>query len=138
MAAAVADLRVEGGQKAQKIEKKFLLSSFDTLQEVPDLLKELALKKPKNQVLLGFAALTGDDDEIKRIGGEKLIEKGCDLLMANPIDRAGQGLEVDANGGWLLSGTGEVRELKVTSKLALAHELLDALLDILKTNSAKL
>lgn len=64
------------------------------------------------------------------LGRKKRLRKGCDLLMANPIDRPGQGFEEDFNGGWLLSAGGSVRSLPVTSKLALAHQLLDAILEV--------
>ncbi len=134
MAAAVADLQIKGGQKTHKIEKQLLLSSLNNLEEVPDLLKELAANKPKNQILLGFSALTGEDEFIKKQGLKKLFEKGCDLLMANPIDRDGQGFEVNNNGGWLLGKDGMIHQLAVTSKLALAHELLDTIKSLLEVD----
>ncbi len=65
----------------------------------------------------------------RSLGEEKRLRKGCDLLMANPIDRPGQGFESNLNGGWLLA-EGGVRSLPVTSKLVLAHQLLDALLEV--------
>ena len=137
MAAAIADFRVQGGGNTQKVEKKSLIPSLKNLEEVPDLLKELSINKPAHQVLLGFAALTGNDESIKKIGKQKLLEKGCDLLMANPIDRIGQGFEVDDNGGWLLGHQNMATSIKVTSKLELAHALLNTLLEIKQKNSSK-
>ena len=75
-------------------------------------------------IMIGFAALTGDDKQIEQLGRDKMIRKGCDLLMANPIDRYGQGLGKDANGGFLLGPKGMVRAMPVVSKFALAHQLL--------------
>ena len=80
-------------------------------------------------MLLGFAALTGDDDNLKRSGEDKRRRKGCDLMMVNPIDRAGQGFGQPCNGGWLL-GDGWLQHCPTTSKLRLAHQLLDALLAV--------
>ena len=88
-------------------------------------------------MILGFAALTGNDKEIKKLGKEKKLVKGCDLLMANPIDRAGQGLEESANGGFLLGPNEMVKSIPVTSKLDLAHQLLDALIGLKPNFSQK-
>ena len=130
MAAAVADVRRFGSAKAEKLPKEAFLKSLEQdWEEVPDLLAELVLRRTTGQVLLGFAALAGDDAQIQALGEEKRLRKGCDLLMANPIDRPGQGFESNLNGGWLLA-EGGVRSLPVTSKLVLAHQLLDALLEV--------
>jgi phosphopantothenoylcysteine decarboxylase/phosphopantothenate--cysteine ligase len=130
MAAAVADVRRFGSAKAEKLPKEAFLKSLEQdWEEVPDLLAELVLRRTTGQVLLGFAALAGDDAQIQALGEEKRLRKGCDLLMANPIDRPGQGFEANLNGGWLLA-EGGVRSLPVTSKLVLAHQLLDALLEV--------
>ncbi len=129
MAAAIADLRLKNNQEYKKLRKKDLLEVIKQgLEQVPDLLEELAVNRPPGQVLLGFAALTGEDKEIQNLGEIKRAQKDCDLLMANPIDRDGQGFEVNTNGGWLIGRNGMVRYIPVTSKIALAHNLLDELL----------
>jgi len=51
-------------------------------------------------------------------------------LMANPVDRAGQGFREDWNGGFLLGPGERVRNLRSTYKLSLAHQLLDALIEL--------
>tara|TARA_B100002051_G_scaffold241114_1_gene245418 strand:- start:1536 stop:2819 length:1284 start_codon:yes stop_codon:yes gene_type:complete len=127
MVAAVADLtRRDGGLKHKPAKADLSLTLGEGWQEVPDLLQDLARTRPDGQSLLGFAALTGSDDDLLERGEQKRLKKGCDLLMVNPIDRAGQGFGQNANGGWLLSDDRPVR-LPVMSKLALAHHLLDAL-----------
>ena len=129
MAAAVADLRKKGGALSQKLRKESLLKSMqDGFEPVPDLLREVTKKRSKGQIILGFAALTGNDKEITKLGEEKRVRKGCDLLMANPIDRDGQGFEVNTNGGVLLGPQGMVQSIPITSKLALANQLLSALM----------
>ncbi len=133
MAAAVADVRRKSGFESKKLRKDSFLNALTSeMETVPDLLKGLVSQKPKNQVLLGFAALTGNDEEIKEQGQTKLVKKGCDLLMANPIDQPGRGFEVNFNGGWLLQEKGDALFIPVTSKLQLAHKLLDALLRLHK------
>ena len=84
----------------------------------------------ENQIFLGFAAETGNDNEIKEKGEKKRISKGCDLLMANPIDRDGQGFGEKMNSGFLLGPEDTVLQIPKTSKLDLAHQLLDALIDL--------
>jgi len=131
MAAAVADLRRRGGASAEKAAKEHLHRSLaEDLEPVPDLLAALHAGRPPGQHLLGFAALSGSDDAIRTRGFEKLRRKGCDLLLANPIDRPGQGFGEGNNGGWLLRSDGSAEELPVMSKLGLAHQLLDQLLNL--------
>ena len=131
MAAAVADLRHRGLDQNIKPDKQTLLASLTQGWEpVPDLLAELVAKRPSGQKLLGFAALTGDDQTILQRAERKRLDKGCDLLMANPIDRDGEGFDAQVNGGWLIGEGGMVRRLPVVAKLALAHQLLDSLLEL--------
>ncbi len=131
MAAAVADLRCRGGASAEKASKEHLHRSLaEDLEPVPDLLAALHASRPPGQHLLGFAALSGSDDAIRTRGFEKLRRKGCDLLLANPIDRPGQGFGEGNNGGWLLRSDGSAEELPVMSKLGLAHQLLDQLINL--------
>ena len=129
MAAAVADLRREAASE-EKMPKKQLqdvLSSGWT--EVPDLLSNLTRQRRPGQLVLGFSALTGDDKHLLEKAERKRLEKGCDLMMVNPVDRDGQGFGNQPNGGWLL-GEGWNRNLPVTTKLTLSHQLLDALFNL--------
>ncbi len=136
MAAAIADLRIKASKSSDKLSKESLLASMGSAFEpVPDLLTELARQRHPGQLLLGFAALTGDDEEIQKRGKAKKTHKGCDLLLANAIDRPGQGFSENPNGGWLFGPGEKVRYLPVTSKLTLAHQLLDALLELKKESS---
>ena len=102
MAAAVSDFK-NNSPSEQKISKEFFLKSiFDDLEMTSDLIKNQTKKKLENQIFLGFAAETGSDNEIIEKGENKRVSKGCDLLMANPIDRAGQGFDENFNSGFLL------------------------------------
>ena len=124
MVAAVADLRRSGGGLPSKPPKSDLPQLLEQGWEpVPDLLEGLVNRRPSGQRILGFAALTGSDEELLLRGGEKRLRKGCDLLMVNPIDRVGEGFGEDNASGWLL-GDGLQQRVPLTSKLALAHDLL--------------
>ena len=125
MAAAVSDFK-NNSPSEQKISKEFFLKSiFDDLEMTSDLIKNQTKKKLENQIFLGFAAETGSDNEIIEKGEKKRVSKGCDLLMANPIDRAGQGFDENFNSGFLLGPKNMVKKLSFSTKLAISHELLD-------------
>ena len=125
MAAAVSDFK-NNSPSEQKISKEFFLKSiFDDLEMTSDLIKNQTNKKLENQIFLGFAAETGSDNEIIEKGEKKRVSKGCDLLMANPIDRAGQGFDENFNSGFLLGPKKMVKKLSFSTKLAISHQLLD-------------
>ncbi|KZR85639.1 bifunctional phosphopantothenoylcysteine decarboxylase/phosphopantothenate--cysteine ligase CoaBC [Synechococcus sp. MIT S9504] len=131
MCAAVADLRRTCSADVEKLPKDQLIGSIEAGWELaPDLLQALVRRRPKGQSVLGFAALTGSDEQLLELGRRKLQAKGCDLLMVNPVDRPGQGLDSDQNAGWLL-GPGDHHQIcPLEDKLALSHRLLDRLLEI--------
>lgn len=131
MCAAVADLRRSSADRHLKVPKDQLIGSLeDGWELVPDLLQGLSQRRSAGQSLLGFAALTGSDEEILTLGRHKLRAKGCDLLMVNPIDRPGQGLESAFNAGWLLGPGDQVEHCSLMDKLSLSHRLLDRLLSL--------
>ena len=125
MAAAVSDFKKNSPSK-KKISKEFFIKSiFDDLEMTTDLIKNQTRKKLENQIFLGFAAETGSDNEIIEKGEKKRVLKGCDILMANPIDRAGQGFDENFNSGFLLGPKKMVKKLSFSTKLAISHQLLD-------------
>ena len=110
----------------KKVSKEFFLKSIsDDLEMTSDLIKNQTKKKLENQIFLGFAAETGSDNEIIEKGKNKRVLKGCDLLMANPIDRDGQGFHKNFNSGFLLGSNKMVKNLSLSTKLSISHQLLD-------------
>ena len=125
MAAAVSDFKKKSPSDEKISKELFLNSIFDDIEMTPDLIKNQTQKKLDNQVFLGFAAETGSDGEIKEKGEKKRISKGCDLLMANPIDRDGQGFDKNFNSGYLLGPKKMVKKIVLSTKLSISHQLLD-------------
>jgi phosphopantothenoylcysteine decarboxylase/phosphopantothenate--cysteine ligase len=126
MAAAVADLRRRGGALAEKPAKAELAIALSgEMEPVPDLLVGLAERRPPGQVLLGFAALSGQADSLLERARHKLVAKQCDFLFANPIDQPNQGFGSQRNGGWLLRRNGTEDQFLPQCKLELANRLLD-------------
>ena len=124
MAAAVADHRpaVTHSHKPDKAAAAAAMAAG--WEPVPDLLVELVQRRAPGQVILGFAAHSGDVLPQARAKWER---KGCDLLFANPIDQSAAGFGGDINQGWLLGPGGDEERLEPMTKLSLAHRLLTAL-----------
>ena len=125
MAAAVSDFR-KSRPSTKKISKELFLNTiFNDIEMTPDLIRNQTLRRLGNQIFLGFAAETGNDNEIKEKGELKRVSKGCDLLLANPIDRDGQGFDKNFNSGFLLGPKKMIKNLSFSTKLSISHQLLD-------------
>ncbi|MCU1693796.1 MAG: phosphopantothenoylcysteine decarboxylase [Frankiales bacterium] len=125
MAAAVADYRpVERlGTKRKKTDTLTV-----ELVQNPDVLAELGQARRPGQVLVGFAAETGDaDGTVLEHGRSKLARKGCDLLVVNEVGEAGHptGFEGDDNAGVVLGADGSETPVSLGSKEALADTVWD-------------
>ena len=125
MAAAVADFR-----PAAPVESKIKKGSADPAPLVlvtnPDILAELVRGREPGQVVVGFAAETGDaDGDVLHHGRAKLARKGCDLLVVNAVGD-GRAFEVPDNAGWLLAADGGETQLPAGSKGLLASRVWDA------------
>jgi len=118
MTAAVADAKPLH-QADLKIEKV----SYHSIELTPtvDILKELGDRK-KSQILVGFAAQTGDGAIAK--AREKYLNKKLDLIYVNDVS-GGAIFGSDQTSGSILDGSGIVEELAGVSKVTLAHKLLD-------------
>jgi len=125
MAAAVADVR-PAEYTPYKRPKRDLPTALP-LAPVPDLVAGLAASKRADQRVIGFAAQTGD---IVTPAREKLIRKGLDAIVANPIDQPGAGFGSDTNQAQWIGADGTVIRLAQTDKLHLAHQILDQVLAI--------
>jgi phosphopantothenoylcysteine decarboxylase/phosphopantothenate--cysteine ligase len=121
MAAAVADFRPVTLAE-QKIKKGPADPDPVTLTKNPDILVELVAVREPGQVVVGFAAETGD---ALHHGWAKLVRKGCDLLVVNAVGD-GKAFEVADNAGWLLGADGSEAELVSGSKELLASRVWDA------------
>lgn len=92
MAAAIADFRPRAVSQS-KMKKAAGIPEI-LLEPTPDLLAHLGVLKKPFQVLVGFAAETGDPGlEAKR----KLKDKNADFIVANNVLQPGAGFAVDTN-----------------------------------------
>lgn len=125
MAAAVADFR-PASLVEHKIKKGAAEPDPLVLTKNPDILAELTRDREPGQVIVGFAAETGDDaGDALHHGRIKLARKGCDLLVVNAVGD-GQAFELPDNAGWLLGADGSETVLPSGSKALLASRVWDA------------
>jgi len=126
MTAAVADFRPTA-PTAHKIKKSGQADPPPlALTQNPDVLVELVGAREPGQIIVGFAAETGDEaGDALHHGRLKLARKGCDLLVVNAVGE-GAAFEVPDNAGWLLGADGSEVELPSGSKALLASRVWDA------------
>lgn len=120
MSAAVADVK-PANYSQHKLPKRSLPTSLP-LEPVPDIVAQLGHRKQPHQILVGFAAQTGD---IVTPALEKLYSKKLDAIVANPIDQPDSGFGSDNNQAIFLHKQGHQVEIPPCSKLQLAHHLFD-------------
>ncbi|MGX5657064.1 bifunctional phosphopantothenoylcysteine decarboxylase/phosphopantothenate--cysteine ligase CoaBC [Geodermatophilus nigrescens] len=120
MAAAVADFR-PATVAATKL-KKDSASEPDAVPLVrnPDVLAELVTKRTAGQLVVGFAAETGDADaDVLAHARAKLARKGCDLLVVNDVSGGGVFGRPD-NAAVVLAADGTATDVPHGSKDAVA------------------
>ncbi|MBC7372722.1 MAG: bifunctional phosphopantothenoylcysteine decarboxylase/phosphopantothenate--cysteine ligase CoaBC [Frankiales bacterium] len=127
MAAAVADYRPVERLATKRKKARDDVLTVELVQN-PDVLKELVAAREPGQVLVGFAAETGDaDGSVLEHGRRKLVAKACDLLVVNEVGETGcaTGFEGDDNAATVLGADGSVREIPMGSKDDLAGVVWD-------------
>jgi phosphopantothenoylcysteine decarboxylase/phosphopantothenate--cysteine ligase len=131
MAAAVADFRPKSPAD-RKLSKSEGVPDV-VLEPTPDILAELAGRRRRGQVVVGFAAET---HELAARAANKLRAKGVDLMVANDVSAAGVGFDHETNAVTILGADGSRREVGLGSKLQVAHEILDSVVDRLGEHAA--
>ena len=123
MAAAVADyktVQVAG----EKIKKKADSMQIE-LTQTTDILKMLGEKKRNDQVLVGFALETTDEEKHAK---EKLQKKNLDLIVLNSLNDDGAGFSVDTNKVTIFEKTGGVFKFGKKSKTDVAKDIVDTII----------
>ena len=125
MAAAVSDFRFKDVRPA-KAKKRDVAGALE-IEQTEDILALLG-KKKKRQVLVGFAAETGD---ILRNAREKMAAKKADLMVANPVGE-GRGFGSDENEVRIIQPSGRVRATPRLSKREISRILFDEIEAVLE------
>jgi phosphopantothenoylcysteine decarboxylase / phosphopantothenate---cysteine ligase len=131
MAAAVSDWRPQA--KANTKLKKESGPPRMVLEPTPDILAALG-KQKEGQVLIGFAAETGD---VETEAMRKLSEKNLDLVVANEVGRPGTGFASDTNRAGIYAKTGDDAPLREWAKEELAEAICDRLVLLLRSEDRR-
>jgi phosphopantothenoylcysteine decarboxylase/phosphopantothenate--cysteine ligase len=127
MTAAVADFRPETVAAAKMKKGAASEPSAIPLARNPDVLVELVTKRAAGQLVVGFAAETGDDEgDVLTHARTKLARKGCDLLVVNDVS-AGQVFGRPENAVAVLAADGSAVEVPRGSKDAVSAGIWTAI-----------
>jgi len=123
MAAAVADYRPAevADEKIKKKDQELEL----TLVRTRDVLSSLGKQKRKEQLLVGFALETNNEETHAR---EKLEKKNADMIVLNSLRDSGAGFGHDTNKVTILLKNGETKTFQTKSKNEVAADIIDTLI----------
>ena len=130
MAAAVADFSPV--DVAEHKLKKDAAPDVIALRRNRDVLASLASGRRAGQVIVGFAAETGDAEAgVLEHARRKLAAKGCDLLVVNDVSGS-EGFGSATNTVTILAANGSQQAYQSMSKQAVADAVLDAVAEQLR------
>lgn len=126
LAAAVADYRpeVEFTEKIKKESQANTAMSL-ALTENPDIAAALGQNKRAEQLLVGFALETNNEEQHAL---SKLTRKNMDWIVLNSLQDKGAGFGCDTNKVTLYSRTGAKKDVPLQSKEDVAKAILDSIL----------
>ncbi|KQS42082.1 bifunctional phosphopantothenoylcysteine decarboxylase/phosphopantothenate--cysteine ligase CoaBC [Pedobacter sp. Leaf194] len=127
MCAAVADYRPKfvASQKIKKQDSDFVLE----LEKTTDILAALGMRKKGNQILVGFALETNDEENYAK---GKLEKKNLDLIVLNSLNDKGAGFKSDTNKITIFNKALQKTVFEMKSKTEVAKDICKAILKILK------
>ena len=120
LCAAVADFR-PSEQYSQKVKRG---EDLLTISLVPnkDIAASLGKMKKANQLLIGFALET-NDEETNAL--KKMAKKNLDYIVLNSLNDAGAGFKYDTNKVAILKKNGERKDFGLKSKYDVASDIID-------------
>ena len=116
LAAAVADFRPK--EVADSKLRRDHGPPDLVLEPTPDIAAEVGRRRRPGQVLVGFAVETAD---LPRRAREKLVAKGLDLVVANPVSA----FDAEHNQALIVSADGSTQQTPLVTKERLAATVLD-------------
>ena len=130
--AAVADFApVASAEQKMKRRQMGADEMLIPLKPTQDILKAVGRSRRDEQLLVGFALET---DNLIESAQAKLIEKKCDLIVANPAAEEGTGFGGETNRITLVQADGK-RELPLLTKRECAVEIFEAIDRLAQTKS---
>jgi phosphopantothenoylcysteine decarboxylase/phosphopantothenate--cysteine ligase len=125
MSAAVADYTPEkvASQKIKKQETDLTI----TLVKTTDILARLGQQKRADQLLIGFALETENEEEHAKA---KLVRKNLDLIVLNSLNDPGAGFKTNTNKITLFNKAFDKKVFDVKSKTEVAKDISDEILKL--------
>ncbi len=126
MSAAVADFTpvISAQEKIKKSDADLSIAFTKT----KDILKYLGENKKLNQLLIGFALETSDEENYAK---KKLIEKNADLIVLNSLKDEGAGFGYDTNKITIFDKLGNTQYFDKKSKKEVAVDIVNSIIQIL-------
>lgn len=126
MSAAVADFTpvISAQEKIKKSDADLSIAFTKT----KDILKYLGENKKLNQLLIGFALETSDEENYAK---KKLIEKNADLIVLNSLKDEGAGFGYDTNKITIFDKLGNTHYFDKKSKKEVAVDIVNSIIQIL-------
>jgi len=122
--AAVADYRPQS-VSPEKIKKKSDSFSLE-LERTIDIAGTLGQKKRKNQIHIGFALETVDEEFYAQ---KKLEKKNFDFIVLNSLRDKGAGFKADTNKITIYTSEGEKMPFDLKSKTKVAADIINTIVD---------
>lgn len=129
MSAAVADY-TPVNVASQKIKKKEDHFQID-LKKTVDILATLGAQKTENQLLVGFALETADEENYAK---DKLVKKNLDLIVLNSLNDKGAGFKTDTNKITIFNKAFEKQLFDTKAKTDVAKDICNAILKLMKVS----
>lgn len=127
MAAAVADFTP--AQTFDAKQKSNTTGMSITLQPTVDIAQEIGKIKREEQIVVGFALETNDEEQ-NAIG--KIKKKNFNFIVLNSLNDPGAGFQHDTNKITIISATGHKKKFELKSKKAVAKDIIDNLAVLIK------
>lgn len=130
MSAAVADYRPKNKAK-EKIKKKSDELSLE-LEKTTDILKTLGKSKKLNQIVVGFALESKDEETYAK---KKLKDKNADLIVLNSTKDKGAGFMKDTNKVTIFNKNGTKNSYELKSKTEVAKDIVEQIIKVKNENN---
>lgn len=128
LCAAVADY-TPAQVAATKIKREATGAFAISLKPTLDIAAALGSMKQENQVLVGFALETNDEQQN---ACRKLVKKNLDFIVLNSLNDAGAGFRFDTNKITIIDHS-ESKDYPLKSKLEVAGDIVDRLVSVFQT-----
>ena len=116
--AAVADYKPKV-MAQEKIKKAGEELSIDLVKTV-DILAEVGKQKSANQVIVGFALETNNEEENAK---QKIVKKNLDMIVLNSLKDTGAGFQHDTNQIMIIDKENNSVKFELKSKLEVAVDI---------------